>query len=101
MYRLTLKSSSKIRCLLRWCRNTLLCAIVQLVQLADMASVGIAPNDIFMQIQAYYNKTCVKRPLKNRQNKDLYDKWLLYEGRKYSKMLPLGHSAILLTCIKW
>ena len=22
-----------------------------------------------------YSKTCVKRPLKNRQNKDLYDKW--------------------------
>ena len=26
-----------------------------------------------------YSKTCVKRPLKNRQNKDLDDKW--YEGR--------------------
>ena len=23
----------------------------------------------------YYNKTCVKRPLKNRQNNDLNDKW--------------------------
>ena len=22
-----------------------------------------------------YSKTCVKRPLKNRQNKDLKDKW--------------------------
>ena len=22
-----------------------------------------------------YNKTCVKRPLKNRQNKDLNDRW--------------------------
>ena len=30
-----------------------------------------------------YSKTCLKRPLKNRQNKDLYDKWLLNEGRKY------------------
>ena len=22
-----------------------------------------------------YSKTCVKRPLKNKQNEDLYDKW--------------------------
>ena len=26
-------------------------------------------------IQANYSKTCVKLSLKNRQNKDLYDKW--------------------------
>ena len=38
-----------------------------------------------------YSKTCVKQPLRNRQNKDLNDKWLLNEGRKYS---------ILLTCIE-
>ena len=25
--------------------------------------------------KAFYSKTCLKRPLKNRQNKDLYDKW--------------------------
>ena len=24
---------------------------------------------------SFYSKTCVKRPLKNRQNKDLNDKW--------------------------
>ena len=47
-----------------------------------------------------YSKTCLKRPLKNKQNKDLNDKWLLNEGQKYCRMLPLGHSAILLTCIK-
>ena len=40
------------------------------------------------------------QPLKNRQNKDLYDKWYLNEGQKYCRMLPLEHSAILLTCIK-
>ena len=28
-------------------------------------------------------------------------KWRLNEGRKYCRMLPLEHSAILLTCIKW
>ena len=46
------------------------------------------------------SKTYVKRPLKNRQNKDLNDKRYLNEGRKYSRMLPLEHSAIRLTCIK-
>ena len=38
-----------------------------------------------LQIQC---KTCVKRPL-NRQNKDLYGKRELNEGRKYCRMLPL------------
>ena len=47
-----------------------------------------------------YSKTCVKRPLKNRQNKDLNDKCWLNEGQKYCRMLPLEHSAIVLTCIK-
>ena len=28
-----------------------------------------------------YSKTCVKRPLKNKQNNDLNDKWWLNEGR--------------------
>ena len=27
-----------------------------------------------------YSKTCVKRPLKNRQNKDVNEKWYLNEG---------------------
>ena len=44
--------------------------------------------------------TCVKGPLKNRQNKDINDKWYLNEGRKYCRMLLLEHSAILLTCSK-
>ena len=48
-----------------------------------------------------YSQTSVKQPLRNRQNQDLlYDKWLLNEGRKYCRMFPLEHSAILLTCIK-
>ena len=47
-----------------------------------------------------YSKTCVKRPLKNRQNKDVNDKWQLHEGQKYCRMLPLEHSSILLHCIK-
>ena len=36
-----------------------------------------------------HSKTCVKRPLKNRQNKS-----------KYCRMFLLEHSAIFLTCIK-
>ena len=47
-----------------------------------------------------YSKTCLKLPLKNRQNNDLNDKWLPNEGQKYCRMLPLENSAILLTCIK-
>ena len=46
-----------------------------------------------------YSETCLKRPLKNRQNKDFNDKWWLNEGQKYCRMLPLEHSTILLACI--
>ena len=46
-----------------------------------------------------YSKTRLKQPLKNRQNKDVNDKWYLNEGPKYCRMLPLEHSALLLTCI--
>ena len=35
------------------------------------------------------SKICLKRPLRNRQKKDLNDKWLLNEGRKYCRMLLL------------
>ena len=47
-----------------------------------------------------YSKTCLKRPLKNRQNKGVNDKRYFNEGPKYCRMLSLEHSAILLTCIK-
>ena len=47
-----------------------------------------------------YSKTCVKRPLKKRQNKDLNDNLQLSEGQQYCRMLPLEHSALFLTCIK-
>ena len=32
----------------------------------------------------FYSKTCVKRPFKNRENKDLND------GQKYRKNAPMG-----------
>ena len=35
----------------------------------------------------YYSKTCVKRTLKNRQNKDLNNNWKFNEGQKYCRML--------------
>ena len=47
-----------------------------------------------------YIKTCLKRPLKSRQNKGLSGKWYLNEGQKNCRMLHREHSAILLTCIK-
>ena len=37
-----------------------------------------------------YSKTCLKRPLKNRYNKDLNDKLMLNEGQKYCRMLHSG-----------
>ena len=49
--------------------------------------------------QLTYSKTCLKWQLKIRQNTDLNDKWSLNEGRKYCRMHPLEHYAILLTCI--
>ena len=57
-----------------------------------------------------YNKTCRRRPPKisiklvkkndKKKKNDLRDKWYLHENRKYCRMFPLEHSAILLTCIK-
>ena len=48
-----------------------------------------------------YSKTCLKRPLKNRQNKCLKDRLSLNEGQKYGAFSnTLEHSAILLTCIR-
>ena len=45
-------------------------------------------------------KPVISGHAKNRQNKDLIDRWYLNEGRKYCRMLPLEHSAIRLPCIK-
>ena len=45
-----------------------------------------------------YSKTCVKRPFKNRQNKDLNDKYGSLMKVKTDQLLE--HSAILLSCIK-
>ena len=64
-----------------------------MIQIALFKKTSLVVNTIC-------SKTCVKQPLKNRQNKDLNDKWKLNEGGKYCRMLPLEHSAILLTCIK-
>ena len=41
-----------------------------------------------------YSKTCLKRPLKNRQNNSLINRWLLSAGEKYCRMLH-ENSAIL------
>ena len=46
-----------------------------------------------------YGKTCVKRPLKNRQTKVLMTNGSLMKVETIAEC-PLEHSAILLTCIK-
>ena len=47
-----------------------------------------------------YSKTCVKSPLSKRLKIGFQDQLSLNEGQKYCRMLPLEHSAILLTFIK-
>ena len=39
------------------------------------------------------------KPVLSRQNKGFNGIWYLNEGQKYCRMLPLEHSAIILTCI--
>ena len=48
----------------------------------------------------YFSETGLKLPFKNKQNNGLKGKWLLDEGLKYCRMLPLKHSAIHSICIK-
>ena len=48
-----------------------------------------------------YSKTCLKRPLKTRQNKGLKTDGTLMQVESNAEILNLlMHSAILLTCIK-
>ena len=47
-----------------------------------------------------YSTTCLKQPLKKRPKIGLKDRLSLNAGQKYCRMLPLEHSAILLTFIK-
>ena len=46
-----------------------------------------------------YSKTCVKRPLKNRQTQILIIIGSLMKVKSIAECSPLEHSAILLTCI--
>ena len=50
--------------------------------------------------QLEYSKTCLKRPLKKKTKIGFQDRLSLNAGQKYCRMLPLEHSAILLTFIK-
>ena len=47
-----------------------------------------------------YSKTCLRRPLKKKTKIGFQDRFSLNAGQKYCRMLPLEHSAILLTFIK-
>ena len=47
-----------------------------------------------------YSKTCVKWQLSKRLKIGFQDQLSLIAGQKYCRMLPLEHSAILLTFIK-
>ena len=53
-----------------------------------------------MSILYIYSKTCLKQPLKKNTKIGFQYGLSLDAGQKYCRMLPLEHSAILLTCIK-
>ena len=56
-----------------------------------------------IKVFAFYiklcSKTCLKQPLKNRQNKGLNDNGSLMKVESIAECSPLEHFAILLTCI--
>ena len=60
------------------------CIILKIVKLKTPVQIALESNDFNMEFHSSDNgvkqlcthsKTCVKRPLKNRQNKGLNDKW--------------------------
>ena len=61
------------------------------VKMDEKSHVTI-PAYILYNVPYNYSKICLKRPLKNRQNKGLKDMWYFSAGRKYSRML---HGSIL------
>ena len=62
--------------------------------------LNLCPGHILLMILSYYSKTCVKQPLSKRLKIGFQDQLSLNAGQKYCRMLPLEHSAILLTLIK-
>ena len=45
-------------------------------------------NPLSTSFLCKYSKTCVKRPLKNRQNKDINDKWYLMKVKSIAECSP-------------
>ena len=54
---------------------------------ANLIDFKLTKVDSGSKQQALYSKTCLKRPLKNRQNKEHNDKWQHSEGRKFCRKL--------------
>ena len=92
---------------MRLCLPTLWCLFLMVPSVGLLSMIMVFHDHthsclagLKFQTDFIYSKTCLKRLLKNRQNKDLKDQLLLNAGQKYCRMLPLEHSAIRLTCIK-
>ena len=51
--------------------------------LQTIGSLLAVQGKVEPSLKKKYSKTCLKRPLKNRQNKDVNYKWYLNEGQKY------------------
>ena len=73
-----------IHCMEKWytsCEKQRTCFFPSGKKLFSLCSGYIDPGTLFLAhfyldlMIEYYSKTCVKQPLKNRQNKDLIDKW--------------------------
>ena len=56
--------------------------------------------DCSIGLENLFNKACLKWPLKITPKLGFQNRLSLSAGRKYCRVLPLEHSAILLTCTK-
>ena len=65
-----------------------------------MSGLSTTPQRLLSGQLQIYGKNTLKRPLKKKTKVDFQDQLLLNAGQKYCRMLPLEHSAILLTCIE-
>ena len=88
-YHLPLGPASLVYCpgSLFWSRRPLPPPTYNIWFFSGTRQLCVGLSGLWRNKKTNYSKTCLKRPLKNRRNKDLKDKWYLNEGRKYYRML--------------
>ena len=66
-----------------------------MVSLQENLSLGFEVSDQdSIQSAQIQKRARILKHCKNRQNKDLNDRWKLNEGRKYCRMLPLQNAPL-------